>query len=153
MVPPKVSVIRYTARDGKELTGYLTLAGQCRRGRKTAAGAHASWRPEARDTLTFNSWVQYLVARGYAVFQPNFRGSGGFGRAFADSGYREWGRRMQDDLTDGVSTLVKQGASIRRACASSAFPTAVTPRSPARRSHPISTSVQYRSPASPISTP
>jgi dipeptidyl aminopeptidase/acylaminoacyl peptidase len=65
--------------------------------------------PEMRDSLSFNSWVQYLVARGYAVFQPNFRGSDGFGRAFAESGYGEWGRKMQDDLTDGVKTLVDQG--------------------------------------------
>ena len=54
--------------------------------------------------------MQYLVARGYAVFQPNFRGSDGFGRKFAESGYGEWGRKMQDDLTDGVKTLVDLGA-------------------------------------------
>jgi len=107
-IRPQTSVVLYKARDGKELTGYLT----------TPAGAdpktplplvlmpHGG--PEARDTLSFNSWVQYLVARGYAVFQPNFRGSSGFGREFAESGYGEWGRKMQDDLTDGVKALIEQ---------------------------------------------
>ena len=71
--------------------------------------------PKSRDSLSFNSWVQYLAARGYAVFQPNFRGSDGFGRAFAESGYGEWGRKMQDDLTDGVKTLVGSGPGGSRA--------------------------------------
>jgi dipeptidyl aminopeptidase/acylaminoacyl peptidase len=53
--------------------------------------------------------VQYLTGRGYAVFQPNFRGSGGFGEAYELSGHREWGRKMQDDLGDGVKALVDQG--------------------------------------------
>ena len=62
-----------------------------------------------RATAAFDPWVQYLAARGYAVFQPNFRGSDGFGKAFAESGYGEWGRKMQDDLSDGVKALVDQG--------------------------------------------
>jgi len=66
--------------------------------------------PEARDSLEFSPWVQFLVARGYAVFQPNFRGSDGFGRKFAESGYGEWGRKMQDDLTDAVKALANLGA-------------------------------------------
>ena len=65
--------------------------------------------PWARDRLDFNPWVQYLAARGYAVFQPNFRGSWGFGETFLRSGDREWGRKMQDDLADGVKTLADQG--------------------------------------------
>ena len=65
--------------------------------------------PQVRDRLEFDPWVQYLAARGYAVFQPNFRGSGGFGEAFELSGHREWGRKMQDDLGDGVKALVDQG--------------------------------------------
>ena len=105
-----------------------------------------------RDTLTFDPWVQYLVARGYAVFQPNFRGSEGFGKAFAESGYGEWGRKMQDDLTDGVKALVDAGASTRRASASSGRPTAAMPRSRARRSRPTCTNARCPSPASPIST-
>ena len=63
-----------------------------------------------RDSLEFDPWVQYLVTRGYAVFQPNFRGSDGFGRKFAESGYGEWGRKMQDDLTDAVKSLANLGA-------------------------------------------
>jgi dipeptidyl aminopeptidase/acylaminoacyl peptidase len=61
-----------------------------------------------RDRLAYDRWVQLLTARGYAVLQPNFRGSDGFGRSFAESGYGEWGRAMQDDITDGLASLVQQ---------------------------------------------
>jgi dipeptidyl aminopeptidase/acylaminoacyl peptidase len=66
--------------------------------------------PEARDSYNYNFFVQYLTWRGYAVFQPNFRGSEGSGRSFAAAGYRQWGRLMQDDITDGVQHLVNSGA-------------------------------------------
>ena len=86
--------------------------------------------PESRDHLTFDLMVQYLAARGYAVFQPNFRGSDGFGRTFTESGYGEWGRKMQDDIGDGVELLVDRNIVDPHACASSARPTAATRRSP-----------------------
>ena len=107
---PRASVISYLARDGKELSGYLTApAGSDPQGKlPLVLMPHGG--PEARDSLEFDPWVQYLVARGYAVFQPNFRGSDGFGRKFAESGYGEWGRKMQDDLTDGVKALANLGA-------------------------------------------
>jgi dipeptidyl aminopeptidase/acylaminoacyl peptidase len=106
---PRATVINYKARDGKELTGYLTAPAAADAKTRLPLLLMPHGGPETRDSLSFNSWVQYLVARGYAVFQPNFRGSDGFGRAFAESGYGEWGRKMQDDLTDGVKTLVDQG--------------------------------------------
>src|SRR4029077_2261187 len=106
---PRSTVISYLARDGKELSGYLTApAGSDPQGKlPLVLLPHGG--PEARDSLEFNPWVQFLVARGYAVFQPNFRGSDGFGRKFAESGYGEWGRKMQDDLTDAVKALVNLG--------------------------------------------
>jgi dipeptidyl aminopeptidase/acylaminoacyl peptidase len=109
-VRPRSSVISYLARDGKELSGYLTApAGSDPQGKlPLVLMPHGG--PEARDRLDFDPWVQYLVARGYAVFQPNFRGSDGFGRKFAESGYGEWGRKMQDDLTDAVKALTNLGA-------------------------------------------
>ena len=109
-VRPRSSVINYLARDGKELSGYLTApAGSDPQGKlPLVLMPHGG--PESRDSLEYNSWVQYLVARGYAVFQPNFRGSDGFGRKFAESGYGEWGRKMQDDLTDAVKALVNLGS-------------------------------------------
>jgi dipeptidyl aminopeptidase/acylaminoacyl peptidase len=65
--------------------------------------------PERRDFMTFDVAVQYLAARGYAVFQPNFRGSSGWGKSFAESGYGEWGRKMQSDISDGLKAVVDAG--------------------------------------------
>ena len=110
-VRPRSSVISYLARDGKELSGYLTAPANSEPQSKLPLVLMPHGGPEARDSLSFNPWVQYLVARGYAVFQPNFRGSDGFGKSFAESGYGEWGRKMQDDLTDAVKALVNLGAA------------------------------------------
>ena len=96
-------------------------------------------------------WVQYLVARGYAVFQPNFRGSDGFGRKFAESGYGEWGRKMQDDLTDGVKALADQGsADPARVCIVGASYGGYAALAGAALT-PTCTNARSRSPASPIS--
>lgn len=101
-----ISVASYKSRDGTDLWGYLTNG--------PAAGAapkalvvmpHGG--PDGRDASGFNDWAQFLASRGYAVFQPNFRGGGGFGRAFSEAGYRQWGQRMQDDITDGVRHLIE----------------------------------------------
>jgi dipeptidyl aminopeptidase/acylaminoacyl peptidase len=108
---PGVKVVSYKARDGKDLTGYLTTPANLSPGTKAPLVLYPHGGPEARDHLTFDPWVQYFVARGYAVFQPNFRGSDGFGKAFAESGYGEWGRKMQDDLSDAVKTLVDAGTA------------------------------------------
>jgi dipeptidyl aminopeptidase/acylaminoacyl peptidase len=108
---PRAAVISYKARDGRDLTGYLTAPVSADANTRLPLVLMPHGGPEMRDTLTFDPWVQYLVARGYAVFQPNFRGSDGFGKAFAESGYGEWGRKMQDDLTDGVKALVDAGTA------------------------------------------
>jgi dipeptidyl aminopeptidase/acylaminoacyl peptidase len=108
---PRATVVNYKARDGRDLSGYLTAPASADEKAKMPLVLMPHGGPEMRDTMTFDPWVQYLVARGYAVFQPNFRGSEGFGKAFAESGYGEWGRKMQDDLTDGVKVLVDQGVA------------------------------------------
>jgi dipeptidyl aminopeptidase/acylaminoacyl peptidase len=100
--------IRYQARDGVELTGYLT-APRVGATSRTPLIVMPHGGPEARDSLEFDPVVQYLAALGYAVLQPNYRGSSGFGRTFAESGYRQWGRAMQDDVTDGVQWVVDSG--------------------------------------------
>jgi len=100
--------IRYRARDGVALTGYLT-APRVGATSRTPLIVMPHGGPEARDSLGFDPVVQYLAALGYAVLQPNFRGSSGFGRTFAESGYRQWGRAMQDDITDGVQWAVASG--------------------------------------------
>jgi dipeptidyl aminopeptidase/acylaminoacyl peptidase len=107
---PTASVVSWKARDGKEISGYLTLpVGATATTTRLPLVVHPHGGPEARDHLAFDRWVQYFAARGYAVFQPNFRGSAGFGKSFAESGYGEWGRAMQNDITDGVKMLVEKG--------------------------------------------
>jgi dipeptidyl aminopeptidase/acylaminoacyl peptidase len=69
--------------------------------------------PEIRDQLDFDPHAQALAAQGWLVLQPNFRGSGGYGRKFAEAGYRQWAKRMQDDLTDAAQELVAEGLADR----------------------------------------
>ncbi len=73
--------------------------------------------PYLRDTDRFDYWAQFLVERGYAVLKPNFRGSAGYGDAFLEAGFEEWGGAMQNDLIDGVDWMVEQGlADPERVC-------------------------------------
>ncbi len=108
--------IRYTARDGLEIPAYLTVP----RGidpENLAVVALIHGGPWARDTWGYRAQVQFLANRGYAVLQPNFRGSTGFGKAFLNAGNNEWGDAMQDDITDGVNYLIEQGiADPERVC-------------------------------------
>jgi dipeptidyl aminopeptidase/acylaminoacyl peptidase len=73
--------------------------------------------PTARDSWEWNAEVQLLASRGYVVFQPQFRGSSGFGRRFEEAGYGQWGKAMQDDITAGVAHLIRKGiADPKRIC-------------------------------------
>jgi dipeptidyl aminopeptidase/acylaminoacyl peptidase len=73
--------------------------------------------PEARDYPGFDWWAQAFASRGYAVFQPNFRGSDGYGVEFRNAGLGQWGRKMQTDISDGVAELARQGiVDPKRAC-------------------------------------
>ncbi len=102
--------ITYAARDGLEIPGYLTLP---------ASGGEPPYPlivvphggPWSRDVWGWDPVVQFLASRGFAVLQPNFRGSDGYGRAFERRGYGRWGLEMQDDITDGVRWLVEQGVA------------------------------------------
>jgi dipeptidyl aminopeptidase/acylaminoacyl peptidase len=67
--------------------------------------------PEARDSATFDSWAQFLASRGYAVLQPQYRGSAGFGLRHRNAGRRQWGLLVQDDISDGVMHLIKTGVA------------------------------------------
>jgi dipeptidyl aminopeptidase/acylaminoacyl peptidase len=100
--------IRYRARDGLEIPGYLTLPlGREAKGLPLVVMPHGG--PFVRDRYGFDPFVQFLASRGYAVLQPNFRGSTGYGRDYVERGYGQWGTGMQDDLDDGVAWLVGQG--------------------------------------------
>lgn len=103
-----VEVVHYTSRDGLELRGYLTLPPNPA-GEQMPLIVMPHGGPEARDWYRFDPWTQLLASRGYAVFQPNFRGSEGFGKAFIEAGYRQWSNGMVNDVDDGVQALIDQG--------------------------------------------
>lgn len=100
--------ISYPSSDGLEIPAYLTLPkGVPGKNLPTIVLPHGG--PWARDDWGYNPLAQFFANRGYAVLQPNFRGSTGYGRKFLDAGNLEWGRKMQDDLTWGAKYLVAQG--------------------------------------------
>ena len=100
--------VRFPARDGLALRGYLTLPhGVPPRDLPLVLHPHGG--PWARDSWGFHPEVQFLASRGFAVLQVNFRGSAGFGRTFLEAGFGQWGLAMQDDLTDAVRWAVGQG--------------------------------------------
>ncbi|WP_233238713.1 S9 family peptidase [Bordetella sp. LUAb4] len=100
--------IRFQARDGLVLHGYLTLPlGRATRNLPAIVMVHGG--PRRRDSWGFNDEVQFFANRGYAVLQINFRGSIGYGRKFEEAGYREWGRAMQNDVIDGTRWLIEEG--------------------------------------------
>lgn len=100
--------ITYTARDGMTIHGYITIpAGLESHDLPLVVIPHGG--PSARDGWGFDSETQFLANRGIAVLQVNFRGSTGYGRAFWEAGFKQWGRKMQDDVTDGVLWAVKEG--------------------------------------------
>ena len=100
--------ITYAARDGTSIVAYLTTPpDQNVRPVPLVVLPHDG--PQSRDYPVFDWLVQFLATRGYAVLQPQFRGSVGFGVAFREAGYKQWGGLMQDDLTDGVRAMIDQG--------------------------------------------
>ncbi|QBY03979.1 S9 family peptidase [Thalassotalea sp. HSM 43] len=106
----KVSQIFQTkikARDGLKIPTLLTLPNSELKNLPAIMLPHGG--PESYDTIHFDWLAQFFASRGYLVIQPQFRGSDGFGSDFKHKGRGEWGRKMQDDLTDTIRTLVKSG--------------------------------------------
>ena len=100
--------IKYKSRDGLTIHGYLTLpVGIDGKNLPVVVNPHGG--PWARDTWGYRSEIQFLANRGFAVFQMNFRGSTGYGREFWEISFKEWGKSMQDDITDGVNWLIDEG--------------------------------------------
>jgi dipeptidyl aminopeptidase/acylaminoacyl peptidase len=117
-IPPgtlsPVEVVPYAARDGTKLFAYVT-ARPGDGARPMVVLPHGG--PESRDHYGFDAFAQFLAAHGYLVVQPNFRGSSGFGEAFAQAGRGQWGLRMQEDIADAVKHMVDAGkADPRRIC-------------------------------------
>ena len=112
-----MKAVRYAARDGLEIPAYLTLPrGVEPKALPVVVNPHGG--PWARDNWGYEPYAQFLANRGYAVLQPNFRSSTGYGKAFLSAGDREWGTgAMQHDITDGVKWLIEQGiADPERVC-------------------------------------
>lgn len=104
----KVTAVKYQARDGLQIPAYLTLPrARAEKGLPLVVLPHGG--PFIRDDWQYDAIVQFLANRGYAVLQPQFRGSTGYGRKFVESGYGQWGRKMQDDLDDGADWLIRSG--------------------------------------------
>lgn len=101
-------VLSVKTRDGATITAYLThplAAGK----RPLVVMPHGG--PEVRDHMDFDLFAQALAAEGWLVLQPNFRGSGGYGKSFADAGRKRWGERMQEDVEDAVAQVIASGAA------------------------------------------
>lgn len=104
----EVLTIEYPAEDGLTIPGVMTIPnGSDMKNLPAIIMPHGG--PEAHDQVGFDWMAQYFSSRGYLVFQPNFRGSDGFGRAFKEAGYGGWGGVMQQDITDGVEALKRGG--------------------------------------------
>lgn len=100
--------IIYTSKDGLTIHGYLTLPkGIDTKNLPVIINPHGG--PWARDEWGWNPEVQFLANRGYAVLQMNFRGSTGYGRKFWEASFKQWGLTMQQDISDGVEYLIKEG--------------------------------------------
>ena len=104
----KMQPVEYKSSDGLAIPAYLTLpVGVPPHHLPAVIVPHGG--PWARDYWGYQSLAQFLANRGYAVLEPNFRGSTGYGKKYLDAGNLEWGRRMQDDITWSVKYLVSQG--------------------------------------------
>jgi len=100
--------ISYKSRDGLTIHGYLTAPrGVESKNLPIVVCPHGG--PWTRDSWRFRKDVQFLANRGFAVFQMNFRGSTGYGKAFVKAADKEWGKKMQDDISDGVKWLINEG--------------------------------------------
>jgi dipeptidyl aminopeptidase/acylaminoacyl peptidase len=113
---PEMKTYNYAARDGLKIAAYLTLPlGKPAKNLPLVVMPHGG--PDARDDLGFDWWAQFLANRGYAVLQPNYRGSSGYGADFTNAGLRQWGLKMQDDISDGVKKAIADGiADPKRVC-------------------------------------
>jgi len=103
-----VKSISYKSSDGLVIPAYLTLpVGVPAKNLPLVAWIHGG--PWGRDVWGYNPYAQFFANRGYAVLQPNFRASTGYGKKFLNAGNNEWGQKMQDDITEGVRYLIAQG--------------------------------------------
>ncbi|WP_425410582.1 alpha/beta hydrolase family protein [Hyphococcus sp.] len=100
----------YVSSDGLTIPGYLTVpAGAAKQNMPLIVLPHGG--PESRADQSFDYWSFFYASRGYLVYEPNFRGSDGYGFEFKSAGFGEWGRKMQNDITEGVEKLIADGVA------------------------------------------
>lgn len=105
---PTVETLKVKTRDGAEVTAYLHVPMSAFKAPyPLVVMPHGG--PEARDSVSWDSFAQTMAAKGWAVLQVNFRGSGGYGKAFADLGHKQWGLRMQEDVEDATDLVLAGG--------------------------------------------
>ena len=98
----------FTSHDGLKIPGYLTRpAGAPSGPLPLVVLPHGG--PMVRDNFDFDLWSQFIASRGYLVYQPNYRGSGGYGQHWLEAGFHQWGGLMQDDVAEGVRSLISDG--------------------------------------------
>lgn len=100
--------VKYLTKDGVEINAYLTLPENSNKGNLPVIVIPHNG-PSSRVLWEYNAEVQFFASRGYAVFQPNYRGSTGYGKSFWTSGFKEWGKKVQEDIKEGVEWLIKEG--------------------------------------------
>lgn len=105
----EVEMLTVTARDGMQFRAYLTHPSGIGTDQKAPLVVMPHGGPSARDSYDFDPIAQFLASRGYRVLQPNFRGSSGYGNAFREAGYREWGGKMQTDVLDAFYQVRSRG--------------------------------------------
>lgn len=104
-----VRATTFKSRDNVDIPVYVTTPPGHTNARNAPTIIFPHGGPAARDTPNFDWWAQFMASRGYVVIQPQFRGSTGFGTAFEEAGVRQWGKRMQNDVSDAVAWAVKEG--------------------------------------------
>ncbi len=104
-----VKPFQFRARDGKTIHGYLTLPKNAGSGKPPLIVNPHGGPIGPRDEWGFNPEAQLFASRGYAVLQVNFRGSGGYGKAFTDAGHKQWGNAIQHDIIDATQWAINQG--------------------------------------------
>ncbi|WP_308911618.1 alpha/beta hydrolase family protein [Pseudokordiimonas caeni] len=111
-----IEVQKIAARDGLEFEVLVTKPAD-REAKNLPMVVFPHGGPHSRSSISFHYMAQFMANRGYVVLQPNFRGSTGYGDAFMEAGYNEWGRKMQEDVTDATRWAIEQGlADPKRIC-------------------------------------
>ena len=103
------AITNYKSRDGKQIRMYLLFPAGYEQGKKYPLVVMPHGGPQSRDYALYDDYAAFIASQGYFVAQPNFRGSTGYGKAFEEAGYKQWGGTMQDDLQDAAQFLIKKG--------------------------------------------